>query len=95
MERPPNEAFTHIAMSGEQIRGPGIVLIDVQTSSATFVLMDDLNPPQFKSKIEEFMHNDGDIYFYMVQKDGLNLHVFKTQREAAKQQLLLTNKALN
>lgn len=91
MERPPNEVFTHIAMSGEKEKGEGIVFIDIQSSAAKYLTMDEIQPKQFKEKVEEFMNIDGNTYFYMVQKDESNLHVFKTQRAMAIQQLMLTN----
>ena len=94
MERPPNEALTHVAISGEKNIGPGVVFIDIQEESARYVKFDDLQPANFKNKLEDMVNEDGDKYFYMVQKDNLNLHVFKTLREAAQKQLTLQHKEI-
>ena len=89
MERPPNEALTHVAISGENTLGPGVVVVDIQEESAVYVKLEDLQPVAFKNKLEDMINEDGERYFYMVQKDDSNLHVFKTLRQDAQHLLTL------
>ena len=77
-------------MSGEQEKGgPGVVYFDRDCGVCRYLLLPEVQPDKLRQGIEEIMDTDQEHYFVVV-KDGLNVHVMKHEKQLVKQALAYT-----
>lgn len=68
-------------MVGEMQRGSGGVVF-VEDGNIGYVLIQEVQPVEFREKVEEMFEEDDGQHYFVIHKDKLNLHVSKIQKIA-------------
>lgn len=68
-----------VAMKGEYSRGTGGVVF-TEKENYEYLLPHEIHPETFKKSLLDMMEEDDGKHFFVVHKDGYNLHVSKIPR---------------
>lgn len=72
-------ACLQVALQGEHERGDGGVVF-VEDEHIGYVLLHDVQPDAFRERLAEMVEEDERAHYFVVHKDGLNMHVAKIPR---------------